>query len=642
LKRIVQHSRRAALVAAILVAAGTAGADHLYWAEAGAPAIRRSNTDGTSTITLADFEMDSAEYLAIDVTARKVYWADNRLDNICRANLDGTGSEVLLETPDPKAIAVDPAGGKVYWTSELQGTLSRANLNGTGAEELHSGLAYPNGVAIDPILGRVFWTEAGTDMIRSSTLDGANIETLIAGLNNPIGLAAHPEAGWIFWTETGNERVARIDVDGGNFTILASAVSMYNLRGIAVDPVAERLFFTTDFILGKMYRMNFDGSDRTEVIDGESYGPIGVAADPVTGEFYWWHDGDRVFYRTNPLVAEDMTVTHAGLVFPKGIVHDTESDLLLWSDEHHIFRVASDGTAFRRAASNMDRVIEALAIDPASDKIYWLTDIAIYRSNYDGTAVEELDFGCTFQFPTAIAVDYVGGKIYWARINSALQRSNLDGSDCEELVIPGLNNPSALAFDTEAGLLYIGDAGTDQLLRYNVDTLELDPLVEPADNVFAIATGPNDQKIYWSQNYFVVKRANLADGSEVESIIINADAPRGLVTASTEVTAAPETDPEAQSSSALTWSIGVSPNPFYGATVIRLDLAAAESSVKVGIYDVSGRLVKSIHTGSLEAGTHQLDWDSRDTDGRRSAVGLYFVRVESAGRLEARKIVLLQ
>ena len=534
MKRVGQQFGKLALVAVLLAGAQSAGADHLYWADAGEESILRSATDGSGTVTLANFEMNAAEYLAIDSVARKIYWVDRGKDQIGRANLDGTGTEVLFATADPTAIAVDPGGGKFYWTSDVDGTLSRANLDGTGIEELHSGLSVPTGVAVDPLIGRVFWTEAGTDMIRSSTLAGADIVTLVDGLLNPIGIAAHPAAGWIFWTESTADKVSRIDVDGNNRLTLASEVSFYNLRGIAVDPVGGRLFFTSDYILGKMFRMNFDGGDRTEVITGEGFGPIGVAADPVTGEFYWWHSGDGVFYRTSPLVAGSMTVTHAGMSSPEMVVHDPELDLLLWSDSHHIFRMNDDGGGFRRVLSDMARSIQGLAMDPVADKIYWVTEGGLYRANYDGTAPEWLDNPCLFQSPTAIAVDAVAGKIYWSRITSPIQRSNLDGSGCEELTIPGLSNPYSLAIDSAAGMLYIGDHGTDRLLRYNVNTQALDPLIDPAQDVTGIAIGPGGQKIYWSQSYGLVKRANLADGAAQETIVPAANAPRGLATESSD------------------------------------------------------------------------------------------------------------
>ena len=68
---------------------------------------------------------------------------------------------------------------------------------------------------------------------------------------------------------------------------------------------------------------------------------------------------------------------------------------------------------------------------------------------------------------------------------------------------------------------------------------------------------------------------------------------------------------------------------------------AAPGRVMLAIYDVSGRLVRRLDAGRLDAGTHSLTWDGADASGRRLASGVYFLSL-SAGRARlSGKIVLL-
>jgi flagellar basal-body rod modification protein FlgD len=84
------------------------------------------------------------------------------------------------------------------------------------------------------------------------------------------------------------------------------------------------------------------------------------------------------------------------------------------------------------------------------------------------------------------------------------------------------------------------------------------------------------------------------------------------------------------------------PNPFRNTTGIRLALAGAEGSVRVEVFDVSGRLVRAIFAGPLAAGSHSFAWDGRDSDGRSSGSGLYFLRAQTSNGTLETKLIRLQ
>jgi len=80
------------------------------------------------------------------------------------------------------------------------------------------------------------------------------------------------------------------------------------------------------------------------------------------------------------------------------------------------------------------------------------------------------------------------------------------------------------------------------------------------------------------------------------------------------------------------------PNPFRFKTQIRFDLPDA-APVDLVVYDTLGRLVKTLVSGLMPAGSHVAEWDGRDDGGRIVASGVYFVRIRSEGREMSRKIV---
>jgi hypothetical protein len=84
-----------------------------------------------------------------------------------------------------------------------------------------------------------------------------------------------------------------------------------------------------------------------------------------------------------------------------------------------------------------------------------------------------------------------------------------------------------------------------------------------------------------------------------------------------------------------------SPNPFAGVTTIGFALPQA-SQARLGVYDMSGRLVRSLVSGSLTAGEHHLVWDGRDDGGREVSGGVYFYRLDAGRESLAGRVMVLR
>lgn len=83
------------------------------------------------------------------------------------------------------------------------------------------------------------------------------------------------------------------------------------------------------------------------------------------------------------------------------------------------------------------------------------------------------------------------------------------------------------------------------------------------------------------------------------------------------------------------------PNPFSGATTLAFDLPAS-GAVRLGIFDVTGRRVRELMSGTLPAGRHAVTWDGRNAAGERVAAGIYFCRLSAPEGDVTRRIVAVR
>jgi hypothetical protein len=94
----------------------------------------------------------------------------------------------------------------------------------------------------------------------------------------------------------------------------------------------------------------------------------------------------------------------------------------------------------------------------------------------------------------------------------------------------------------------------------------------------------------------------------------------------------PGTDPELLSAEMIDESVGplvlgsLSPNPF--TTMTRMAFSVSTSgteNVSIGVYDLSGRLVRELVSGPFAPGQYEARWDGRASDGSSAKAGLYFI-----------------
>jgi len=83
------------------------------------------------------------------------------------------------------------------------------------------------------------------------------------------------------------------------------------------------------------------------------------------------------------------------------------------------------------------------------------------------------------------------------------------------------------------------------------------------------------------------------------------------------------------------------PNPFNPETTITFSLAN-DSAVQIEICNVKGQIVKTILNRHISAGTHQVVWDGKDSNGNTVSSGMYFYRMTAGKHQSMRKMLLMK
>ena len=208
---------------------------------------------------------------------------------------------------------------------------------------------------------------------------------------------------------------------------------------------------------------------------------------------------------------------------------------MYWVDAEtdKIQRANLDGSQIEDLVTTGLFVPRNLALDVDGGKMYWTdedwSEDRIQRANLDGSQVE--DILTEVSSPAGLALDLATGKIYWTDTGrSSIGRTNLDGSQSQNLVTRSLNSPRALALDLAEGKMYWTDSGTLRMQRANFDGSQVEDVIVSGLGypTIGLAIDPVGGKIYWTDwGTKEIRRANL-DGTRGENLITGLSGPVGL------------------------------------------------------------------------------------------------------------------
>ena len=83
------------------------------------------------------------------------------------------------------------------------------------------------------------------------------------------------------------------------------------------------------------------------------------------------------------------------------------------------------------------------------------------------------------------------------------------------------------------------------------------------------------------------------------------------------------------------------PNPFNPSTSISFSLAQTQD-VRLTVYDVRGRKVRTLAAQAMQPGQHTVVWDGADDTGSTVGSGLYFYRLQAGESSQTRRMLLLK
>ena len=256
----------------------------------------------------------------------------------------------------------------------------------------------------------------------------------------------------------------------------------------------------------------------------------------------------------------------------------------------------------------------------------------------------------------------------WAYLTNGIQTQTLNNVDASTLTTVG---PLALqrGESVEVGFAIIG-ATTRQALETHADNAQQlwDSAIQPplANHTPVLTRVLPDTTIGASELLTYTYHAEDADGDALVFSLFNAPASASIDRETGVLTY----QPAASDSGAQTFAVAVSDgqlvsarrsiviveklafvlgqsyaNPFSlsASEGVTIDYELAQpSQVKLVVYDLLGRRVRTLVSASQPPGKYHVLWNARDDRGRRVSTGVYLYRLEAGNFSVARKIVVLK
>lgn len=85
-------------------------------------------------------------------------------------------------------------------------------------------------------------------------------------------------------------------------------------------------------------------------------------------------------------------------------------------------------------------------------------------------------------------------------------------------------------------------------------------------------------------------------------------------------------------------SLTTFPNPFSNSTNISFTLSQSEK-VTIKIFDMAGRLVKTLANTQMQAGKHQFVWNAKD---EKINAGAYFLKIVAKEYAETKNLLIVR
>ncbi len=325
-----------------------------------------------------------------------------------------------------------------------------------------------------------------------------------------------------------------------------------------------------------------------------------------------------------------VTTDRWGWVAP--IAMNPKNHNVVLTASHRVYRSTNNGVTYSAISGDLTRAIPSslvfstitcLDVSAPDTSLYYAAtdDGRVWRSQNRGSTWEDITAGLPIRWVTRVTADPANSQVVYATLSGFGQDESL----------------AHVYRSADRGTSWSSVAGN--LPDIPANDLVVDP-VAPSTLYLATDVG------VWVTRTLGASWYPLGLGMPVQTIwdLHLQNASRTLIAATygrsqwkLDLTAMPVAVEPAPAAPRL--ALGApSPNPASGVVHWTLTLAAA-GAVRMAIYDVSGRLVRSLHDGALRSGEHAFAWDGRDARGALAPSGAYFVRATAGGASATRRIV---
>jgi len=293
--------------------------------------------------------------------------------------------------------------------------------------------------------------------------------TLLAAILCCLGVAGTARAtDRIYWINQATNTLAfsALDASEGGVPNLGG-LAVREPLGLAIDSVGQRLFWTNRGTR-RIAFANLTGSAGENFETGELIvdRPLGLAVDAVGERVYWFNNGWPAFAFLDGSFGETFNqIGTATIASPGALTVDPAGGRLYWTNGAGASPVSylnldgSGGGDLNAEGANRDGP-QGIAVDPVHGRVYWTNRFSndfpggdhfgISYANLDGSGGGNLPTGSArMEEPTGLAVDPIGGRIYWVNMNvrapaDEVSFAMLDGSGGGNLPVAApVNQPAA-------------------------------------------------------------------------------------------------------------------------------------------------------------------------------------------------------
>ncbi|XP_057682782.1 low-density lipoprotein receptor-related protein 2 [Corythoichthys intestinalis] len=386
------------------------GRGKLFWSDSGSDngvpsKIASADMDGSNLTNLYTGNLANVGYIAADISTRKLYWGVSGSGVIESGTMDGA-SRVTVVSGLSRPCGLTIYKSHLYYTDVDYQVIERVDKD-TGANMvvMRSGLAQLRSIKVharDESAGssnacssnngdcphlclpkpnnkrtcacttgfhpspdgtrceefESFAVVSTPKYIRGFHINSSDHSEAMVPIGGPSysaneGLGLHIESGYIYWIDNGTSSsykgIYRSKTDGSNVQkVVSGGIGRGGIQGIAVDWVANNLYFTNAFESETFLEVQaINTSYRLILFKSVHDRPRDLAVNPKQRYLFWTDSGQTPKIERALLDGTNRTVLASeSLSTPRGLTVDYNNDFLYWTDDtlDMISRMYMDGS----------------------------------------------------------------------------------------------------------------------------------------------------------------------------------------------------------------------------------------------------------------------------------------------------------